>query len=453
MLKFLKQEKSFYKMLLAIAVPAAFSQLINQAIPLTDTFMLGMLGEVEISAATIANVPFFVLSLMIFGFQSGSSMLTSQYWGSGNTRAINKIMGVCLYICTGLTLIISLVFTFFPAQVIALCTNIPSISAIAQEYLQIVAFSYLLNAISLIYISTQRSMENVKIGLAIQIVCVLVNVVLNYILIFGVFGAPKMGVLGAAWSTVFSRVLELVLVVIFALNSKFKLDFKAIFQPGKAIFADFFRYSSVVVLSETLWALGVAVFPSVFGRLDEISLAAYTIVGNIDRVMFSIAMGISTAAGVIIGKRIGEGQTREQVYSQGGALLVLSVFAGLVCIVLLLALSPLIFPVLKLEPQTMDIARDMIIISACAVVARAFNSTGIVGVLRSGGDTKIVLALDFIGLHCLTIPLVLLAAFVWNAPPVIVYLFVSLEEPFKFGGVLYRFKSKKWIKNLTRAEV
>jgi len=236
MLKTLRQGKDFYRTLVKLTVPIMVQNLVNQSLSLFDTFMVGKLGENELAAVTLANTPFFIMMLIVFGLQSGCSILFSQYWGKGDVTTISRVMGIGIYSSGFITFTISVVVLLFPEQVMSLTTNDPVLIAIAADYGRIAAFSYFFNSFSLIYIAAQRSMENPKFGMYVLCVSMIVNTFLNWMLIFGNLGAPKLGVKGAAIATLIARILELVITIIYGLrNRKFRIHFRALGQadPGR----------------------------------------------------------------------------------------------------------------------------------------------------------------------------------------------------------------------------
>ena len=208
MLRALRREPGFYQKLWALSAPIILQNIITTSLGFADTFMVGLLGNAEMAAVTAANVPVFIIQIVIFGFQSGMAVLVSQYWGRGDVDNINRCMGVALYAVTGFSTVLALITFFFPSQVLGLITPNQELVALGARYIQIVGFSYILNGVSSIYAGLHRSTEYPKFGMALYGISMCVNTFLNYVLIFGKFGAPAMGVTGAAAATLISRVVE-----------------------------------------------------------------------------------------------------------------------------------------------------------------------------------------------------------------------------------------------------
>ena len=329
MLRALRREPGFYHRLLVLSLPMILQNIITTSLGFADTFMVGLLGNAEMAAVTAANVPIFIIQVVIFGFQSGLAVLVSQYWGRGDTDSINRCMGVAMYAVTGFSVMLALITFFFPAQVLRLITPNQELVELAVSYIQIVGFSYVFNGLSSIYAGVQRSTEYPAFGMILFAISMCVNTFLNFVLIFGHFGAPAMGVTGAAVATLTSRVVEFLVAAGFALWNK-PLRWSCILRPGKAILRSFLKYSIPVVCNEALWSVGTSMLTVIMGHMSNSQdmLAAYALIGNIDKISTVVCFGIAASAAVMVGKEIGQGHDREQIYSVGWTLLLVSMFVG-----------------------------------------------------------------------------------------------------------------------------
>ena len=346
MFRHLHREPGFYKRLFLLALPLILQNLITTSLGFVDTFMVGMLGQNELSAVTAANTPIYLLQIIILGLLSGLSVLASQYWGKGDTDSINRCMGVSLYAGLIIAVSVAAVLFFFPLHVMALVTNNDLLIELGAPYLRIVGLSYIFNTISSVYIGMQRSTENPAMGMIVFGISMLTNTGLNYILIFGKFGAPALGITGAAIATLTSRVLEFVIVAVYAPRyRRVPLMLRLLLRPGGAMARSFLKYATPVLVNEVLWGLGVSVMTAVMGHMaiSTDMLAAHAIMGNIDKFSTVACFGIAGATAVIVGKRIGEGAGREEVYSLGCCLLTVSFGVGLVVSVCLAVLLPTVF--------------------------------------------------------------------------------------------------------------
>lgn len=458
MFAFLHRERGFYQRLFLLALPLVLQNLITTSLGFVDTFMVGLLGNSELSAVTAANSPIFLVQVIIFGLISGLTVLASQYWGKGDTEAINRCMGVALYAGVAIAGTVALVLFFFPNGVMSLVTNNDLLIEMGAPYLRIVGVSYVFNAASSVYVGMQRSTENPAMGMIVFATSMLLNTGLNYILIFGHFGAPAMGVTGAAIATLISRIVEFIIVVVYALTSRrVPLRFGAIFRPGRPYLDSFLKYSTPVILNETLWGLGVTVLTAVMGHMiiSTEMLAAYAIMGNIDKFSTVACHGVAGATAVIAGKRIGEGATKEETYSLGCCLLTVSLLVGLaVSLCLTVALPtlfiPYLYPLFHLEGLALQIAVTMCTVFIIMLPLKAFDITNITGLLRAGGDARMASIIDLVPLWFVAVPLTALTGLVLNAPVALVCLAIQTENICKMPWGVVRLRSRKWINDVTR---
>ena len=245
MFSYLRQPKGFYRRLFLLALPIIVQNLITTSLGFLDTFMVGLLGSNEMSAVTVANVPIFIIQLIVFGLQSGSSVLISQYWGRGDRESINRVIGIGLCIAGSVSTLFALIMAFFPADVLLLVTDNLRLVAIGTPYIRIVGFSYILNSLSSIYIGMQRSIENPRFGMLVFGASMLCNTVGNYVLIFGKLGFPALGVTGAAAATLLSRVVEFALAFGYALRCRtVPLQWSALLRPGRPYVLPLFSLSA-----------------------------------------------------------------------------------------------------------------------------------------------------------------------------------------------------------------
>lgn len=457
MLTYMRRGKGFYGSMFRLALPIILQNLIVTSLGMVDTFMVGVLGETSMAAVTAANIPVFVIDLLIFGIQSGCVVLISQYWGKGDHESINRVIGIGLYCCGILTTAFALAVFFWPVQTMSLFCNEPEVVALAAQYIRFVGFGYAFNGLGCIYVGACRSMENPKLGLIIYSIAVCINTFLNWVLIFGNLGAPALGVAGAAIATSISFGVQLLIVIVYAcVNRRFKINVKCLLLPGKAMIRRFAKYSTPVVFNETMWGLGTSIYPTIMGHMagsTEI-LAAYTIAGNIEKLCTVAVFGVAATASIIIGKEIGKGNQKE-VYSIACAIETVSFLTGLCSGLIMLGLLhvvivPFVYPLFGLSARSASISTMMVTVMTLFLAARSYNSTNIVGVLRGGGDVKAATLIDILPLWCVAIPIAAIAGLVLKVDIFWVYIALSVENVVKFFFGLYRFKSKKWINDITK---
>lgn len=458
MLRALCRESGFYRRLWTLSAPMILQNIITTSLGFADIFMVGLLGNAEMAAVTAANVPVFIIQVVIFGFQSGMAVLVSQYWGRGDADNINRCLGVALYAVTGFSTLLALVTFLFPVQVLSLITPNQELVDLAVRYIQIVGFSYIFNGISSIYAGIQRSTEYPKFGMLLFGVSMCVNTFLNFVLIFGRFGAPAMGITGAAVATLTSRVVEFVIAAAFAVRSRrLPLRWGCILRPGRAIVRSFLTYSTPVVCNEALWSLGTSMLTVIMGHManSQDMLAAYALIGNIDKLSTVVCFGLAGSAAVIVGKEIGQGHSRERVYEVSWTLLLVSMLVGGAVMALLLTLlpvffRPVLFPLFQLSPGAAEAATYLAIVYAVFMPMRAFDITNITGVLRAGGDARVASLIDIGPLWLAAIPLMALTGLILHAPTWVVCIAMQAENMLKCPIGLVRFRSRKWINDVTQ---
>lgn len=454
---YLRQGRGFYRSAIALMLPMILQNLVTNFMALADSFMVGALGETELAAVTMANSVFYVLSLIIFGIQSGTGVLVAQYYGKGRLDAINRIMGMGYYVSLGLTALIALLAFFFPMQLMQLVTNNPDLWEPGAEYARIVGFSYVCMAFSGVYIAVQRSMENPGLGAILLTVSGAMNILLNYMFIFGKWGAPAMGCAGAAVATLLSRVFEVLVVTGCFFRSK-RLPVKPglMLRPGRIIAGDFIKYSLPVVLNEGMWSLAMSLFSIIMGHMPNSTpiLAAYTIAGNIDRMAAVALFAAGNATAVIIGRDIGCGDTKE-IYGKGVALNFVCFVTGIISMGLLLTiratlLDGFIFPLMDISAEAGELAKMMLAFIAVVMPLRSLNLCNIVGVFRGGGDVRFGLICDIGPLYCVCLPAAALCGLVFGLGITAVYVCICLDDFCKVFLCLPRLRSGKWINSVTR---
>lgn len=454
---YLRQGRGFYRSAIALMLPMILQNLVTNCMALADSFMVGALGETELAAVTMANSVFYVLSLIIFGIQSGTGVLVAQYYGKGRLDAINRIMGMGYYVSLGLTALIALLAFFFPMQLMQLVTNNPDLWEPGAEYARIVGFSYVCMAFSGVYIAVQRSMENPGLGAILLTASGALNILLNYMFIFGKWGAPAMGCAGAAVATLLSRVLEVLVVTGCFFRSK-RLPVKPglMLRPGRIIAGDFIKYSLPVVLNEGMWSLAMSLFSIIMGHMPDSTpiLAAYTIAGNIDRMAAVALFAAGNATAVIIGRDIGCGDTKE-IYGKGVALNFVCFVTGIISMGILLTiratlLDGFIFPLMDISAEAGELAKMMLAFIAVVMPLRSLNLCNIVGVFRGGGDVRFGLICDIGPLYCVCLPAAALCGLVFGLGITAVYVCICLDDFCKVFLCLPRLRSGKWINSVTR---
>lgn len=459
-LNVLRREPGFYKRLWDLSLPIILQNLITFSLGLIDTFMVSQLGNAEMAAVSSANVPVFLLISVVFGVQSGLGILVSQYWGKGDLKSINRALGVACMIGTGITVVLALVFFLFPVAIMDLLSNEHELSVLGAPYLRIIGFSYVFNMLSSIYASAQRSVENAAFGMKLFGFSTMLNTTLNYLLIFGKFGFPALGVAGAALATLLARISEFIICVIYALRSKIlPLDLGAFLRPGLDMARRFIHYASPVIVNETIWGLGNSMLTVILGYTQNSveMLAANAVTGNLNRMFLVVCFGLGAATAVLVGKAIGEGQSKDSVLALSQTLLWFSVLVGsgialLALILIPLLFVPVVFPLFKLYGDSAAIATAMAVCGFGTIGLHAYAISAITGVLRSGGDVAWSTILDLAPQWLACLPLTAIVALVLNAGGWPIAIAMQVESFIKIPLCIRRVNSGKWIHDVTRGD-
>ena len=452
--------RSFYKRLWALTLPIALQNLIMFSLGLIDTFMVSQLGNTEMAAVTAAHGPVFLLLSMVFGIQSGLSILASQYWGKRDTENISRALGVACFLGMSLSLIFAMAFFLRPVPIMDLLSNSHEISVLGAPYLRLIGFSFVCNMASSVYVSAQRSAGNSRFGMLLFGSSTILNTILNYIFIYGHFGVPALGIEGAALATLLSRAAELVICVIYALRSKnLPLHIAAFLRPGWDMLRRFVRYASPVVFNEMMWGLGNSMLTVILGYMDTSveMLAAFSVTGNLGRLFLVVCFGLGMATGVMVGNTIGEGAGEDEVMDLSQALLDFTTVVGLILAVISLSLvpvlfRPVVFPLFKLYGTSASIATALALAAFSVTPITAYAISAVTGVLRAGGDVRFATVLDIGPQWLFALPLTALTALLLKAGCWPVAIAIHSENLLKVPLCIWRVNSRKWIHDVTVKE-
>lgn len=441
--------KHFYLKLFSIALPLALQNLVTSSLNLVDVFMISSLSTASIAGVSLANKMFFLLFLLLFGISSGSAILTAQYWGIKDINNIRRVLGVCL----GLGVAGAAFFTFavigFPTQVMRIFTTEQGAIVEGAKYLRIVGICYIPTAITFSYVFILRSTGKTKLPMYVSIAALILNTILNYTLIYGNFGAPEMGVEGAAVATVISRSLEfgILIYVIYKRREVPAAKLNELFDWTRAFISKYFTTVTPVIINELIWAYGVTMYDLVYGRMGEVVTATMGITKTVEQIGFFLIFSIGNAAGVLLGNQMGTGDFT-QVFNYAKKLIKLVLGVGIVMGTLVFLASGPVSTLFRVEPEVSYYIALTLKVMAFATVVKGLNMLIIVGILRSGGDTKFCMYLDGGAVWFVAVPLVALSGLVWGLPVQYVYALSMSEEIVKLVIGLWRTYSKKWINNI-----
>ncbi len=438
--------KGFYSSLVAIAIPISLQSLLQNFVNMLDTVMIGRLGSVEIAAVGLGNQIFFVLTMILFGITSGGGVFIAQFWGKKDVGGIRKSFGLMTIIATIVAFVFTCLSLFIPYKMIGLYSPDPQVVQVGGDYLRIVCLSYIPTAISFSITLAFRSTERVKLPLVCTSVSLLTNAGANYLLIF----TAGLGVKGAAIATIFSRVVELFILVIWSYTHRYEVCGKLHDLLGFD-WSFVFKYIKIalpVIINETFWGVGTSVYNGIFAHAGTDSFTAYSITGTISQLTWVFCMGFGNGIGVLIGKRIGE-----KKFDEARAYALRSMwFMPLIgaCVgILLLPLSKLLPFLFNVEPDIIKMATSILMILIFAYPFNSFCMDWIVGVCRAGGDTVFSAAAELIVLWGVAIPLGYVAAFVLHFSAPMIFLFLTSESLVKAVVGVIRILSGKWLHEVT----
>lgn len=445
------EDKLFLKKTAAIALPVAFQSLLNTVVNMVDTMMIGTLGEVSIAAVGLANKVFFVFSLLIFGIASGASVLGAQFWGNHDVKNIRRVQGLSLLIGLTGSLIFVISGLICPEFVMRIFTDSAQTVQVGAIYLAIVCVSYPLTAVTNIHTSLLRATGIVGAPVVISMITILVNVMFNYILIFGKLGFTAMGVAGAAVATLIARILECILILALVYGKKTALAARLseLFGYSKSFLREYCRSSLPVVFNEFTWGLGVTMYSLVYGRMidSDSVVAAMTIFETFQNLMQVMVMGLASAAAVVIGNTLGAGD-KERAWDEGKKLICLQILVSLIFVAFILPTRNIYATFYSVSGTVAEAVTMLMVVYALYLTSKNVNLMFIVGLFRGGGDTRVGLILDICGVWVIGVPMAVIGGLVFKLPIWWVYAMVNIEELVKNVVCIRRFASKKWINNL-----
>jgi len=440
---------SFYKRALTLAIPIAIHSLVISSINMADVFMIGQLGETSIAALGISNQLMFMLILFLFGIMSGGQIFIAQFFGKNDKKNQDRVVGIMLIPALIVSVIAMLGATIFPKHLMSVFSNDATVLSQSATYLMIVGLSYPFTAISFVLNTALRSTDRPNFPMYTSFSTLFINIFLNWVLIFGNLGFPAMGIKGAAIATLIARSIETILTVIVIFNSSSKARplLKNMFDFKLDLIKKVASTSIPIFINEVTWASGILALNIVFARLGTQSIATINIMDSVGRLSFAAFIGIAHAGGVILGQDIGAGKT-EKVWEDSKRFSFLAVGIGVVMAICLGIFAPDIVSIYNISETVFDYAVKTIYVWALILPLVAFNCLNIVGILRSGGDTKAALWIDIGALWAVGVPLAIIGAFYLELPIYLVYLMAKVEEVIKFVLGMHRYFKKKWIKNL-----
>ncbi|WP_438432638.1 MATE family efflux transporter [Gorillibacterium sp. sgz500922] len=447
----LVRESGFYKRFFSLTFLIGAQNLISLGVGLSDNVMLGAYSEPALSGVALANQIQFLLQMLVMGAAEGVVILSSRAWGARDLETVRKASGVGMRIALTVALLLGAAVFAFPHGTLSLFTDGTAAVAEGAKYLRIICFSYLLFAATNILLASLRSVEIVRIGFFVSISTLLINVSLNYLLIYGHLGLPRMGVRGSAVATLTARIIEFVIVLIFLkrADTQIGLRVRNFLTLDMTLVKSYIRVGSPILFSNALWGFAMAAQASILGHMGEAAIAANSIATTIFQMVTVVTYASASATAVVIGKTIGEGRT-DRVKAYAKTLQLLYLFIGLLTGLMLYVIKNPVIGFYSVTPEAKSLALQFMAILSVTAVGTAYQMPVLTGIVRSGGDTRFVLYNDFIFMWLIVLPASALSAFVWGWSPAAVFLCLKSDQILKCLVAVVKVNRFRWIRSFGR---
>ena len=448
----LTKEKSFYKSLLVLAVPMILQNLITYLVGFADNLMIGTLGDSVVSGVYMAGQVQTTLQVISFGIEGTVLLLASQYWGKRDTETIRKITSIGFRLCGILGAVTTAVCLLFPEAVVQIFTREESVVSCGKEYLFAVALSFLFFCMTQALIVSMRSVENARIGFLVSLVSLVVNVSLNYLLIFGKAGFPELGVTGAGIATVISRIVEFLVIFFYVRfwDKKLRYRFSMLARRDPALFRDFVRYGVPLMAGQLVWGCNLIANSKILGNLSEGVMTAASLANNVNNMIYVVMNGMAGAVGILTGKTVGAGKLGK-IREYSVTVQILFFLLGLLsCGLVLLIRGPFI-SLYNISEEAVSYSFQFIGVLSVTIIGTAYQYPCLFGLVKSGGDVGFVFKNDTIFVFGVVIPLSVLTLLL-GCPPWVIFLCLKSDQILKCAVAFFKIRRYDWMKNLTREE-
>lgn len=444
------KDNALAQQMLHLVVPIAIQQFMLALVSATDALMLGFVDQTSLSAVSLAGQVQFVLNLFVAGIAAGCGIMIAQYWGKRDTASIEKVMPVALYtnlLSGGIFTVLALMI---PGGLMHIFTNDPLLISNGASYLRAVALSYVFCGISQIYLILLKNTGHAALSSKISSSAVIINIILNAILIFGLFGAPRLGIVGAAYATVTARLIELVWAY-FAVRHAHNVAIRwsGILHTSKVLTKDFWYYTTPVLGASLVWGIAFVLYSVILGHMGSDAVAANSIASIVKSMVQCVIRGVSAGAGILVGNLLGANQL-EKAKTYGGRITRISILIGVVTGTILIILSPFVSHVAPMSDTARGYLQFMMVVLGFNLMGQSVNTTVLDGIFCAGGDAKFDMIGNLGAMWCFSVPLGFITAFVFHAPVWLVYIIISLDEIVKLPAVYKHYKKYVWVRNITR---
>lgn len=444
------KDNALAQQMLHLVVPIAIQQFMLALVSATDALMLGFVDQTSLSAVSLAGQVQFVLNLFVAGIAAGCGIMIAQYWGKRDTASIEKVMPVALYtnlLSGGIFTVLALII---PGGLMRIFTNDPLLIANGASYLRAVALSYVFCGISQIYLILLKNTGHAALSSKISSSAVIINIILNAILIFGLFGAPRLGIVGAAYATVTARLVELVWAY-FAVRHAHHvaIHWSGILHTSKVLTKDFWYYTTPALGAALVWGIAFVLYSVILGHMGSDAVAANSIASIVKSMVQCVIRGVSAGAGILVGNLLGANELEKAKY-YGGRITRISILIGVVTGTILIILSPFVSHVAPMSDIARGYLQFMMVVLGFNLMGQSVNTTVLDGIFCAGGDAKFDMIGNLGAMWCFSVPLGFITAFVFHAPVWLVYIIISLDEIVKLPAVYKHYKKYVWVRNITR---
>lgn len=447
-----EESRNFYKSLLTIVIPIVIQNFITAAVGSADVIMLSFVSQTALAAVSLANQIQFLLTMVFTGLSSGLVMLSSQYWGKKDITSLKALLGIALRSSLSCGVIAAFMTVFFPSLIMRIFTLDNALIKNGAEYLRIVGISYVFLSVSSVFHAMMRSIERVKTTMAVTLISLSLNIFLNACFIFGLFGFPRLGVAGVAIATSVSRFIEMLLCIVISKRIRIAdLSLNAFFIKNKILFKDFYHYSIPALANELIWGAALVFYSAILGHTGEDIVAANSVISAIRNLTSIVYLGMAYGGAIILGGEIGSGNLN--LAGRNASRLVKSTIAmGAFSAVVLFALKPVLPYVATLSPVAAGYRDKLLLINCFSSLGSSVNAVLICGVFRSGGDSKFGFKIDTVIMWFVSVPLGLIASYIFKLSPVWIYFILYLDEYEKMPFVIKHYLKRDWLKNITRSK-
>lgn len=447
-------DKTFYRTFAILTLSLALQNLLTYSVNLADNIMLGRFSQDALSGASLCNQLQFFLQMLVQGVGEGVVVLGARYWGKKALKPIPDIIGAGLRFGVSIAAVLFVLALLFPTQIIRLMTNDPVIMEQAVQYLQIICFTYVIFALTNMLTASLRSIGIVKIGYIISASTLCINICLNYVLIYGHFGAPALGVRGAAIATLVSRTVELLIVIWFLKfrEHTLRLNWRKLLFIDTSYIKDYIHVSLPMLVTQTMWGASSIIQTAILGNMENAAMVvpANSISVLVFQILSVVGYGAASAAAIMTGRTLGEGHKEridQTAFTFQIMFCIIGVFTGLI---ILLSRGPVLQIYNTLSPEAAELTRQFITVLAITSVGTCYQMAADCGILRAGGDTKFAMWNNLVFVWLICLPCAALSAFVFHFSPVVVFFCLKMEQLGKCPVIFLRVRSKKWIKQITR---